>query len=242
VTSLWRGATRPTAGQLLVSEIFGPTVQGEGPAVGRAAAFLRLGGCNLSCGWCDTPYTWDAARHDLSRELTLRDTGEVAEEVLAIGAPLCVITGGEPMLQAGALRPLVLRLKRRGLDVHIETNGTVAPGDLAGVVDLFVVSPKTANSGVDMRARRRTGVLAEFAQMPAAMFKFVVADPLDLVEVCDMVMSLGLRAPRVWIMPEGTTAERVTDRSRSLAPLVAARGFNLGTRLHVMLWDDTRGR
>ena len=44
---------------LTVSEIFGPTFQGEGPFTGRAAVFLRLGRCNLDCKWCDTPYTWD---------------------------------------------------------------------------------------------------------------------------------------------------------------------------------------
>jgi len=47
---------------LRVAELFGPTVQGEGPAAGERAAFVRLSGCPLACAWCDTPYTWDAGR------------------------------------------------------------------------------------------------------------------------------------------------------------------------------------
>lgn len=238
----WRGAARPSYGQLLVSEVFGPTVQGEGPAVGRAASFLRLGGCNLSCVWCDTSYAWDATRHDLSRELKVRDTWDVAREVLAVGAPLCVVTGGEPMLQSVALLPLAGMLKQNGLDVHVETNGTVAAGRLTSLVDLFVVSPKTGNSGVDVRARHRLDVLAGYAGTPSAVFKFVVADPADLVEVDEIVAALGIPPTRVWVMPEGTTAARVAERGRALAPLVVSRGFALGTRLHVALWGDTRGR
>ena len=53
---------------LPLSEVFGPTFQGEGPHAGRRCAFVRLGGCNLSCEWCDTPYTWDATRYDLALE------------------------------------------------------------------------------------------------------------------------------------------------------------------------------
>jgi 7-carboxy-7-deazaguanine synthase len=54
---------------LVVSEVFGPTIQGEGPHAGQRAAFVRLGGCNLTCTWCDTAYTWDARRYDLRAEL-----------------------------------------------------------------------------------------------------------------------------------------------------------------------------
>ena len=64
--------------ELLISEIFGPTIQGEGKSIGQTASFIRLGGCNLHCVWCDTPYTWDAARYDLREELTKIDIREIA--------------------------------------------------------------------------------------------------------------------------------------------------------------------
>src|SRR4029450_7825218 len=61
--------TADRAPELVVSEVFGPTFQGEGPSVGRRAGFVRLGRCNLDCSWCDTPYTWDWERHDPAVEL-----------------------------------------------------------------------------------------------------------------------------------------------------------------------------
>lgn len=56
-------------GELVVSEVFGPTFQGEGPSLGRRAGFVRLGRCNLDCSWCDTPNTWDWSRFDPAIEL-----------------------------------------------------------------------------------------------------------------------------------------------------------------------------
>lgn len=216
--STWRGTGRPADGELLVSEVFGPTVQGEGPAVGRTASFLRLGGCNLSCAWCDTAYTWDASRHDLSLELTVRRTDEVVDDLLARGAPLVVVTGGEPLLQAAALVPLLRSLKTRGVDVHVETNGTVFAADLVGLVETFVVSPKTRNSGTAARARHRRAALVAFAETREASFKFVVTEADDLEEIDAVVASLGLSPSRVWVMPEGTTADRIVEASRWLPP------------------------
>ena len=67
---------------LVVSEIFGPTIQGEGQYAGQLVAFIRLGGCNLACSWCDTPYTWDASRFDLRNEMTRTPVNEILERVL----------------------------------------------------------------------------------------------------------------------------------------------------------------
>ena len=53
---------------LNVNEIFGPTIQGEGPHTGRLVGFLRLAGCNLACSWCDTPYSWDWTKYDKAEE------------------------------------------------------------------------------------------------------------------------------------------------------------------------------
>ena len=78
----------PSKASLAVSEIFGPTLQGEGPSSGRRAMFLRLAGCNLSCSWCDTAYTWDWSRYDKKAEVTMMqvDNGLPAHHA-GVGAP-----------------------------------------------------------------------------------------------------------------------------------------------------------
>lgn len=240
--STYRGVPRAGRGELLVSEVFGPTLQGEGPSAGRSAVFVRLGMCNLACSWCDTAFTWDATRFSLRDELRRVPVGDVAADVLARPAPLVVVTGGEPLLQASELAPLLRTLRSAGRRVEFETAGTVRPRGLERLVDRFVVSPKLANSGQAEDRRLKWPVLSEFAGLPATRFKFVVAAAGDLAEVDRVVARLGLTPRQVWVMPEGVTADAVTAGMRALAADVTARGWSLSGRLHVSLWGDARGR
>jgi 7-carboxy-7-deazaguanine synthase len=228
---------------LVVSEVFGPTFQGEGPSTGRRAGFVRLGRCNLRCTWCDTPYTWDWERHDPEVELTRRDTDDVAAEVEAMGVALVVVTGGEPLLQQSHLPPLLRRLRSTGHEVEVETAGTIAPmADVAACVDRFNVSPKLASSGNPTERRYHPDVLRAFVATGKAAFKFVVCDATDLDEVQRLVDDNGIDPAAVWVMPEGTDAATVVERMRAIAEPVQARRWNLTTRLHVILWGDQRGR
>jgi 7-carboxy-7-deazaguanine synthase len=103
---------------LAVVEIF-PTLQGEGPFVGQPAVFVRLGGCNLACSFCDTEFERFASQ-------TLHHILDTVEASATEGASrardLVVITGGEPMRQN--IVPLCEALLQRGFRVQIETNGT----------------------------------------------------------------------------------------------------------------------
>ena len=163
---------------LVVSEIFGPTFQGEGPSAGQRAAFLRLAGCNLACSWCDTPYTWDGRRFDLARESRRMVADEVLRRIRAGRAPLLVVTGGEPLLQQDALLPVLLECHRDGQAIEVETNGTVMPEPaLVRLVSRFNVSPKLGNSAVPGEKRIRPDVLAGFRSTGKAIFKFVVEAP-----------------------------------------------------------------
>src|ERR1700719_782206 len=95
----------PTEFALRVSEIF-VSFQGEGPSSGERAVFVRLAGCNLSCQWCDTPYTWDWSRYNRVLESHKVVADEVARHVVALAGEygkLLILTGGEPMLQQGAV-------------------------------------------------------------------------------------------------------------------------------------------
>ncbi|HET9443838.1 MAG TPA: 7-carboxy-7-deazaguanine synthase QueE [Acidimicrobiales bacterium] len=231
--------TAPADATLVVSEVFGPTLQGEGASAGRLAAFVRLGRCNLACRWCDTPYTWDWDRHDPAAELSTMAVTDVLARLDAMGAGLLVVTGGEPLLQQRHLPPLLEAARERGWTVEVETSGTIAPTLADGLVHRYNVSPKLASSGMAAERRYRPDVLRALRDGGRALFKFVVADPGELDEVAAMVDECGLDP--VWIMPEGTDAATVLARMRRLAPHVLERRWNLTPRLHVLLWGDRRG-
>ena len=226
--------------ELVIAEVFGPTFQGEGPSTGRRAAFVRLGRCNLACTFCDTPYTWRWSDHDPAVELSTRPTHEVLAAIGAMRAPLLVVTGGEPLLQQHHLAPLLDGARRLGMSIEVETAGTIAPSaEIVDLVDRFNVSPKLASSGNPVDRRLRPEALTAFQATGKAVFKFVVSGAGELDEVAEIVDAHGLRD--IWVMPEGTDRETILERLGALADPVAARGWNLSGRLHILLWGNQRG-
>ncbi|GAA4256585.1 7-carboxy-7-deazaguanine synthase QueE [Dactylosporangium darangshiense] len=229
------------AATLRVAELFGPTFQGEGASVGQRAFFIRLSGCNLDCGWCDTPYTWDWSRFDRAAESRVMAPSDVLGWVLGQRPQLVVVTGGEPLLQQRALLPVLEGLHRAGVPVEIETNATMLPDPaVVAAVTRFNVSPKLTGSGVASQRRLKPEVLQALQDTGKTCFKFVIAGEDDVDEVAALQAALGL-AP-VWVMPEGTTPEAVLAGLRALAEPALVHGWNLTPRLHVLLWGDERGR
>ncbi|HAZ93534.1 MAG TPA: 7-carboxy-7-deazaguanine synthase QueE, partial [Chitinophagaceae bacterium] len=107
------------------------TIQGEGYHQGRAAYFIRLGGCDVGCTWCDVKESWDASAHPFIKIDT------IVNEVKKSNATLCVITGGEPLLYN--LDSLTKKLQVQGIETNIETSGS---SPLSGFWNWICVSPK----------------------------------------------------------------------------------------------------
>lgn len=229
---------------LLVAEHFGvevPTFQGEGPSCGHPALFLRLSRCNLTCTKCDTKYTWDWSRFDPRKESTKQTVADLMAWATSSPVELVVITGGEPLLQQARLVPLVEQLLAAGKRVEFETNGTIAPVPELLVDGVrFNVSPKIATFGIDEAKSIVPTALEALAQSGRAVFKFVAGTAGDLDRIAELADAHRLTP--VWVMPEGTTAEAITATIRVLADAVAARGWHLTTRLHVLAFEDARGR
>jgi 7-carboxy-7-deazaguanine synthase len=230
---------------LLVNEIFGPTVQGEGLNLGLPAVFVRLAGCPLSCAWCDTPYSWDWTRYDRAAESKAMTPQEVWKQILGMvahtGVSTLVVTGGEPAAQSVGLQPLVESAKAAGWWVEMETSGSLRPGPLLGLLDLLTVSPKLSSSQVRRELRRLSPeVLADLAQAPNIVWKFVIDSEADLDEV-DELVALHSLSP-VFLMAQGATRVASLERTRWLLPHAIARGYRVAPRLHTLLWDDERGR
>ncbi|MEV4333617.1 7-carboxy-7-deazaguanine synthase QueE [Streptomyces sp. NPDC049597] len=230
--------------RLIVAECFGvevPTFQGEGPSCGHPALFIRLSRCNLTCTKCDTKYTWDRSQFDLRKESTKRTVADLVAWATSSPVKLVVITGGEPLLQQTRLVPLVRQLLAAGKRVEFETNGTLAPvPELVADGVRFNVSPKIASFGVDEAKSIVTAALEAFVASGRAAFKFVASSVADLDRIAELADAHQL-AP-VWVMPEGTTADAITEATRVLADAVAARHWHFTTRLHVLAFADARGR
>lgn len=230
-------------------EIFA-SLQGEGPSAGMPVAFMRLSRCNLACVWCDTAYTWHFEgdnRPHRSGETFERKANQVSLELPDVAARIAaleqkrlVITGGEPLLQAGKLAELLALMP--DISVEIETNGTVAaPARLDIRVDQYNVSPKLAHSGNDAELALIPERLDAYATDPRAFFKFVIASPADVYEVLALHRRYRFRPGHVFLMPEGTDSATLRERETWLSELCLEHGFRMSDRLHIHLYGDTRG-
>jgi 7-carboxy-7-deazaguanine synthase len=133
------------------------TLQGEGAFSGHASYFVRLGGCDVGCHWCDVKESWDASLHPK------HSIAEIISWVEAARVPFTVITGGEPLMHD--LTELTQTFHNRGLRLHVETSGT---SPLTGTWDWITLSPKKFKPALD-------------EYYPAASeLKIVVSHPSDL--------------------------------------------------------------
>jgi 7-carboxy-7-deazaguanine synthase len=107
------------------------TIQGEGFHQGKAAYFIRLGGCDVGCSWCDVKESWDAAAH------ALQTVPEIVGQAKKSPGRIAVVTGGEPGMHD--CRALTAALHEAGFQTHIETSGAYP---LSGDWDWICLSPK----------------------------------------------------------------------------------------------------
>jgi 7-carboxy-7-deazaguanine synthase len=240
------------APDLVISEVF-RAWQGEGPSAGRRCAFVRLGGCNLTCGWrrttegltrvdgawaCDEAKTWHPG-YGLREHLTRTPVPDILTRALAYDPPLVVVTGGEPLLHQDqpGFAALLAGLLEAGAAIEIETNGTLIPAWTSARV-AYNVSPKLASSGLEWADRFNRPALDWHVTCPRSAFKFVAATPADVTEAARLADLIGLDPARTWIMPEGITTGRVLSVARAIAATVMDHGFNLTLRQHVLIYDD----
>ena len=114
------------------------TIQGEGFHQGRAAWFVRLGGCDVGCVWCDVKESWTAEEHEQ------QSVSQIVDAAKKSGAEICVITGGEPLMYD--LSYLTCELQNAGLKTHLETSGAYP---LTGNWDWICFSPKKFKEPVE---------------------------------------------------------------------------------------------
>ena len=162
------------------------TLQGEGFHTGRAAWFIRLGGCDVGCVWCDVKESWDASVHPK------RTVQQMVNEALLHPGRLAVITGGEPLMHP--LDELTTALRNAGFETNLETSGA---HPLSGDWDWICLSPKKFKPPLPE-------VLAS-----ANEFKVVVYHPSDL-EWMQQFLPLLRKDCRLYLQPEWSKTEQIS--------------------------------
>lgn len=209
------------------------SIQGEGATAGLPAIFVRLQGCTVGCGWCDTKYSWDAAG---GREV---DLPGLLDEVAAFPCRRVVITGGEP-LESALFPPLAAALAAREYVVEVETSGTRAPAPEAAAGIQWNVSLKLSGSGVPESTRVNAEAIRAFLAR-GAWWKFVVGEPSEIAEALRLAERFALPRERVLLQPEGLRAEDLAARTPWLVEACKAHGFRFSPRLHILIWGAKRG-
>ena len=144
------------------------TIQGEGTFTGHAAYFIRLGGCDVGCVWCDVKESWEAGKWPV------QSIDDIVEEALSYPGRLVVITGGEPLMYP--LGPLTGLLKEKGFTINIETSGT---HEFSGTFDWVCFSPKkfkTPHPSIYQQADELKAIIFhtsdfEFAELHASLVR-----------------------------------------------------------------------
>jgi organic radical activating enzyme len=167
----------------VVEEFF--TLQGEGYQTGRAAYFIRLGGCDIGCSWCDSRFSWNPVLHPMVETDTLID------HVINSGADSVVVTGGEPLMWN--LDLLCIGLKSKNISTFIETSGAYP---LSGAWDWVCLSPKKNMPPGD-----------EICKV-ADELKVIVQDTTDF-EWAEKYRAMVRQECRLFLQPEWSRFEKI---------------------------------
>jgi 7-carboxy-7-deazaguanine synthase len=246
-----RGPVSETQSKIRVSEIFGPTIQGEGVLIGQPTVFVRMGGCDYRCSWCDSLHAVDS---QFREDWQPMDVDSIWTEVdnLSGGVPLMVsLSGGNPAIQP--LGGLIAHGHQRGYRFALETQGSIAR-DWFADLDVLVLSPKPPSSGMQTDWAALDDCLEMAKGRPQTVLKFIVFDEADYT----YAKTASARYPQltVYLQPGNHTpppsedSDAVIDmdgimtRMHWLVDRVMADRWFTATvlpQLHVLLWGNKRG-
>ena len=215
------------------------SVQGESSFAGAPCIFVRLAGCNLRCSWCDSEYTFTGGRPFTDDEI-------VAQIEALQPCKLIEFTGGEPMLQARELLPLMQRLLDAGYQLMIETSGERPLADVPKAVHK-IVDVKCPGSGMAHTFRMDN----LDALTPADEVKFVLSDRADYEFARDFLRahSLEQRCGGILLSPafrkqasDERTADNMVLDPRELVEWMLEDGLpaRLSLQIHKFIWEPRK--
>ena len=236
---------------------FPGTIQGEGKLAGVPSLFLRTSGCNLACKWLLPNYEvsyCDSPESSIDITQVIEQDIDVVFDIIKhnIGnLKHFVITGGEPTLQANALIPLALRLKKElGLHLTIESNGTFFHPELFELIDLISLSPKLTSSMGGKHNEKHYERTRKTIQQVAAwrkegrdfQLKFVMSSPRDIDEIKAITADIdGIRNDDILLMPLGGDGSELNQTAQLTSLLAVENGWRYCPRLHIDIWGNLSG-
>lgn len=234
-----------TQDTIRISEIFGPTIQGEGALIGQPTVFVRTGGCDYRCSWCDTLHAVESRfRHewmDMSAE-------EIFENVQALSNnnPLMVsLSGGNPAIQN--LGSLIKKGKESGYKFALETQGSVAQ-DWFADLDILTLSPKPPSSGMETNYEKLSECIKMANNGQLIVLKIVIFDETDYT----YARKLHEKYPDIpfYLQPGNLQTQGpadLEDLNKRMLWLIDRAikdcwfDVSILPQLHVLLWGNKRG-
>jgi 7-carboxy-7-deazaguanine synthase len=228
-----------------VSEIFGPTVQGEGRQVGKICYFVRFAGCDFNCSWCDTKYAIGPKYEGWKKTDMTAKQIVTAVEHLKGESGLVVLTGGNPALFVD--EDLIREFRDGCFELAMETQGTIITNAQVELLDELTISPKPPSSGMSDKTdwtdvalvcirRRKLG-------LPTTL-KFVVFGGEDIEWIKTLAIPNAHRYISIGTLP-GALAVEVLDYTRRVVEDLAKDdffgSFSILPQLHYLLWGNKRG-
>lgn len=236
-------------GNIKISEIFGPTIQGEGALIGQPTVFVRTGGCDYRCTWCDTLHAVDSQyRH----EWKAMSADEIFAEIERLSGctPLMIsLSGGNPAIQN--LKPLIDLGHNKGYQFALETQGSISQ-EWFSDLDVLTLSPKPPSSEMETDLKALDQCVQAAGENTKTALKFVVMDDADYT----YARNIAARYPAlpVYLQPANHTPpsedsedidiDGIMDRMRWLVNKVTQdKWFETCVlpQLHVLIWGNKKG-
>jgi 7-carboxy-7-deazaguanine synthase len=236
-----------------VMEIFGPTIQGEGMVIGQKTMFVRTAGCDYSCSWCDSSFTWDGTGKDDTKMMLAEEIWEELRKLGGAGFSHVTISGGNPALLKN-LANLITLLKKNDIKICLETQGSKWQ-DWFLEIDELTISPKPPSSTMVTDFTILDSIIKKLEEKDSSnrvSLKVVIFDERDY----EYAKGVYLRYPTIpFYLQVGNDDITTSDNQELISRLLSKYDWLINKvmedqefsnvrvlpQLHTYLWGNKRG-
>ncbi|WP_019152443.1 7-carboxy-7-deazaguanine synthase QueE [Robertmurraya massiliosenegalensis] len=235
-----------------VMEIFGPTIQGEGMVIGQKTMFVRTAGCDYSCAWCDSAFTWDGSGKGLIKQMTAEEIWQELKRIGGEGFSFVTLSGGNPALLKN-LTYLIDILKENQIEIGLETQGSKWQ-EWFLQIDQLTISPKPPSSSMVTDFDALDKIISRYINTDSGhiSLKVVIFDDDDF----SYAKEIHLRYPSLpFYLQVGNNDSQTTNKSTLVQHLLnqyewlinktiednELKNVRVLPQLHTLIWGNKRG-